>query len=128
MIAPFVSVIAGSVDSARKRVKPLRDRPSTRSRGSRARQMFHAIFLAVARDAELELRIAQLRAPAGVATMEGFGVAARLHLETLAARLHVLAMPRLLHELRAEEDQVVRQRKHHRDPIADPAHDKAEEQ
>src|SRR3984893_14284541 len=58
-----------------------------------AGQMRDAIFLAIARDAKLEIGIAQLRRPTNRAFVNRFLVAPRLTFNTLATRRNLPAMP-----------------------------------
>src|SRR5438094_10186245 len=68
--------------------------------------MRHAIFFAVPRDAEIEIRIAQLGGAADRAAMESFSRAARVGFKTSAPRRNVVPVPRLMNGLRSEADEV----------------------
>src|SRR5215472_5673479 len=69
--------------------------------------MCHAIFFAVARHTEIEIRIAQLSGAANRAAMERFSCAARLRFETSAPCRNVVAVPRLMNDLGSEENEIV---------------------
>src|SRR5213079_1898582 len=73
----------------------------------RFRQMRHAIFFAVARDAKIEIRIAQLGGAADRAAMERFSGAARVGFKTSAPCRNVMPVPRLMNDLRSEENETV---------------------
>src|SRR4051794_17967060 len=83
-------------------------RLANRSVRHRARQMRHAILLTVARDAELEVGIAQLRRAASRAAMQRFIRAAALHFELLPAATDILPMAHLMKNLWSEKQEVIR--------------------
>ena len=69
--------------------------------------MCDAIFFAIARDPEIEVWIAELGGATDRATMQGFSWAARVDFKTSASCRHVAAMPRLMNNLRPEENEIV---------------------
>src|SRR3954470_14050460 len=91
--------------------------------------MRQAILLAIARDAELKIRIALFRGAAGGAAMERLGFALRgLHFEAPAPWRHIAAMTELMKRFRTEEDEVVAESGQHRQPIRHRIHGEAVEQ
>src|SRR3979490_2969749 len=80
--------------------------PASSGRRLRARQMRDAIFLAIARDAELEIRIAQLRRTADGALVNRFCFTARLAFEPPASRCDLMTMAGVVNDLRPKEDQI----------------------
>ena len=66
--------------------------------------MRHAIFFAVARDTEIEIRIAKLRGTAHRAAMKRFRRAGQLRFKTFAPCRNVVPMPRLMDNLRPKEN------------------------
>jgi hypothetical protein len=82
--------------------------PSGRGGGLGAWQMRNAILFAIARNAELELRIGQFCGAAGGTAMQRFGRASRFTLEALPSHRDFLAMPCRVIKLRAEKDEVIR--------------------
>src|SRR4051812_26336762 len=91
--------------------------------------MSKAIFLAVLGDAKFEARIGKLGRAAGRAAVERFLVRiARLHLELLSPSRDLLSLPHVLKNLRAKEEEVVREREKHRQPIGVGTDHKPEEQ
>src|SRR5215471_950368 len=71
------------------------------------RQMCHAIFFAIARHTEIEIRIAQLSGTANRTAMERFRCAARVRFETSAPCRNVVPVPRLMNDLGPKENEIV---------------------
>src|SRR5262245_51207031 len=69
--------------------------------------MGHAIFFAVARDAEIEVRIAYLGGAANRAAMERFRCVARLRFKTSAPTRNVAPVSRWMNNLGSEENEIV---------------------
>jgi len=90
--------------------------------------MRHAIFLTVARDAEIEIRIAQFRRSADRAFVQWFGFAARLASKTLAARRDFTAVPCLVNDFWSKKDQIIGQRRDERHAVGVRADDEPENQ
>src|SRR5205823_631543 len=103
------SGVAAFVSNVEARRSPRRAplQRNLRRRCLRLRQMRHAVFLTVARDAKIEIRIGQLRGAAHRATMQRFVVAARVCFETSPPRRDFMAMSRLVNDFRAEKDEVI---------------------
>src|SRR5207237_5532164 len=79
--------------------------------------MRYAIFFAVARDAKVEIRIAQFRRSADRAFVKWFGLAAGVDLETSAPRGNFLAVSCCMKDFAAEKDQIIAQGRHQRHEI-----------
>src|SRR4029453_9813361 len=69
--------------------------------------MRHAIFFAVPRHPEIEIRIAYLGGAADGAAMERFSRATRLNFKTSAPCRNVVPVPRLMNDFRSEEDEII---------------------
>src|SRR6266516_269953 len=106
--------------------RPLPGRPLVRHNALRTRQMGDAIFLAVARDAEIKVRIAQFGRSADRAFVKWFGFTARLLCIAFAARRDFTAMPHFVNDFRTNKDQIIAQRSHHRHAIRIRADNKSE--
>ena len=85
----------------------LRSIAATFEGARRFRQMRHAIFFAVARDAEIEIRITYLGGATDRAAMERFSGAARLDFKTFPSCRDVAPVPRLMNDLRSKENEIV---------------------
>ena len=79
--------------------------------------MRYAIFFAVARNAKVQIRIAQFRRTAGRAFVKWFGLAAGVDLETSAPRRNFPALSCFMKDFTAEKDQIIAQRCHQRHAI-----------
>src|SRR5438093_584771 len=90
--------------------------------------MRSAILLTIARDAEIQVRIAQFRRSTNRAFVQWFGFAPRLASKTLAARRDFTTMPRLVNDLRSKKDQIIRECRHQRHAIRHWAEEKSDEQ
>src|ERR1041385_1992346 len=110
MSTAFLSVT--SVVSAGGRLRSI---ALPRGRRLRAGQVFHAIFLAIARDTELQVGIAQLCSSADLAVVKRFvACAANITLETLPPRGNVVAVLCLMKKIAPEKDQIICESGDHR--------------
>src|SRR5438128_10394786 len=86
---------------------PWRKRVDVSARGGlRRRQMRHAIFLAIARDAKIEIGIGQFGCAANRAFVKRFGLAARVIFKTFPPAGDFVTMPRPINKFGSEENQV----------------------
>src|SRR6266853_6614551 len=90
--------------------------------------MRHAIFFAIPRNAKIEIRIAQLGGAADRAAMERFSGAARVGFKTSAPCRNVVPVPRLMNDLRSEENEIVNECGNERCAIRVRSHKKSEHQ
>ncbi len=87
--------------------------------------MRDAIFLAVTRDTEVEIWIAQFRRSANCAFVQWLGFAPRLASKTFAPRRDFTAVPRLVNDFRTKEDQIIHECRHQRHAIGIRVHKKS---
>ena len=73
--------------------------------------MRHAIFLAIARDAKIEIGIGQFGCAADRAFVKRFGFAARVIFKTFPAGGDFVTMPRSINKFGSEENQVIGKRR-----------------
>ena len=73
--------------------------------------MRHAIFLAIARDAKIEIGISQFGCAADRAFVKRFGFAARVIFKTFPAAGDFVTMPRSINKFGSEENQVIGKRR-----------------
>src|SRR5260370_7867881 len=73
--------------------------------------MRHAIFLAIARDAKIEIGIGQFGCAADRAFVKRFGFAARVIFKTFPAAGDFVTMPRSINKFGSEENQVIGKRR-----------------
>src|SRR6202035_1941139 len=69
--------------------------------------MRDAIFFAVARNAKIEIRVGQLRCAADRAVVQRLICAARMVFKTFPPCRNLMAMSRLVNNLRAKKDEIV---------------------
>src|SRR3984893_3242452 len=90
--------------------------------------MRHAIFFPVARDTEVEIRIAQLGRAADRAFVQRLGFTVRIRLKSPTPRRDFLAMPGFVNHFRSEKDEIVSESGHERHAIRVRVHKKSEQQ
>src|SRR5438445_10457602 len=73
--------------------------------------MRHAIFLAIARDAKIEIGISQFGCAADRAFVKRFGFAARVIFQTFPAAGDFVTMPRSINKFGSAENQVIGKRR-----------------
>src|SRR6478672_7007904 len=79
--------------------------------------MCDAIFLAIARDPEIQIGIGQLGRAANRALVQRLGVTAGLFFKALPATRDLAPMPRSRNKLRSKENEVVAESEQKRQPV-----------
>src|SRR4051794_33963112 len=90
--------------------------------------MSKTILLAVASHAEFKTGIGVFGCSAGRATMKRFLFVPALHLETLPAIGHLMSLTHAAKHLGSEEQEVIRERKNHCQPVCIRVEDESHEQ
>ena len=89
--------------------------------------MRHAILFAIARNAKIEIRIAQFGRTAYCAFVKRFSFASGTPLIALSSGRDLAAMAGIVNDLRSEKDQIIGQGSHQRHPIGIRADKKTEQ-